>query len=540
MIEMPFAPEPPPIPPQPPRGRTSSRRRPSSAPLAGLGSLLVILVLVIVPLFVWYGCRIEPGPGEIAILMRKTGKDLPPDQILAPGPGYKGIQAEVLPEGRFFRNPYIWHWRYFKAMDIPAGKFGVLVRKAGKDLPHGEIIARDDSYKGIVRDVLGTGRHRINPYAYDLKIYDDIVIKPGHVGVVTSLCGTDILTESEGPKSESSKSENPKSESPKPENPGSDGAGFLVKEGEKGVLPGILKEGTHRLNPFLYSIMIVNIQSQRFELSGADAITFLTQDGFTVTAEGTLEFNLDVGKVALLSHEVGDMDDILQKIILPAARGFSRIEGSKKLATEFIVGESRQAFQNKLGEYLKGVCAPWGISLNSVLIRDIFAPQEIAGIIRERELAVQDGKKIEQQIVQAKSQAELGRQEALAEQNSAKVAAETERIQQKIAAEQKRAEAVIAAQTQLEIATTALKAAEAEAEARLTQAEADRKVVEARTTAEADVLRQEVGVYTDEADYVRARLYEKAAPRIESVVTGDAPGELFGLPMSRTVKGGAQ
>ena len=156
-----------------------------------------------------------------------------------------------------------------------------------------------------------------------MKLYDDITIKPGHVGVVTELTGDDILAPG-GAKDAAT------------------GTGFLVKEGAKGVSPRILKEGTHRLNPFVYAVSIVNIQSQRFELSGADAISFLTLDGFTVNAEGTLEFNLEVDKVALLSHEVGDMDDILQKIVLPAARGFSRIEGSKKNATEFIVSKARR------------------------------------------------------------------------------------------------------------------------------------------------------------------------------------------------------
>jgi len=473
-------------------------------------------------LWVWYGWRIEPANGQIAVLMKKTGKDLPPEAILAPDDSYKGIQADVLPEGRYFRNPWTWEWKYYRAMDIPAGKFGVLVRKFGKDLPAGEIIARDDAYKGIVRDVLGTGRHRINPYAYDVKLYDDITIKPGHVGVVTRLTGADILSDGAD---------------------GRTGTGFLVGEGMKGVTDGILKEGTHRLNPFLYSVSIVNVQSQRFELSGADAITFLTQDGFTVQAEGTLEFNLQLDKVAILSHAVGDMDDILQKLILPSARGFSRIEGSKKVATEFIVGESRQAFQNSLESYLKGVCAPWGISLNSVLIRDIFAPQEVAAIIRARELAVQEAKKIDQQIVQAKSLAELGRQQSLAERNSRVVAAETERIQKRIAAEQARAEQTIAAETRLTVAATELKAAEAEAAARLATAEAARRVVEARTTAEAEVLRREVAVYADERDYLRARLYEKAAPRIAEVVTADDPLEPLGIPAKSGFangKGGAQ
>ena len=485
-------------------------------------SVFAPVAFAVLAAWIWWGWRIEPENGQIAVLIKKTGKDLSSEEIISPGLEYKGIQADVLPEGRYFRNPWTWDWKYFRAMDIPAGKFCVLVRKFGKDLPAGEIIARDDSFKGIVRDVIGTGRHRINPFAYDIKLYDDITIKPGHVGVVTRLTGADILSDGVDPVI---------------------GMGFLVGEGAKGVTKGILKEGTHRLNPFLYSVTIVNVQSQRFELSGADAITFLTQDGFTVQAEGTLEFNLKLEKVALLSHEVGDMDDILQKIVLPSARGFSRIEGSKKVATEFIVGESRQAFQNSLEAYLKKVCEPWGISLNSVLIRDIFAPQEVAAIIRARELAVQEAKKIEQQIVQAKSLAELGRQKSLAERNSKVVAAETERIQKKIAAEQARAEVTIAAETRLGVAATELKAAEAEATAKLAKAEADRKVVEARTTAEAEVMKREVAVYANERDYIRSRFYEKTAPRVTDVVTAADSREIMGIPTKSgfsNLEGGAK
>ena len=485
---------------------------------AAFGTCMALVVLGMLSLWVWYGWRIEPANGQIAVLLKKTGKNLPPDAILAPGPEYKGIQEEVLPEGRYFRNPWTWEWRYVKMVDIPAGKFGVLVRKFGKDLPEGEIIAHSGT-RGILRDVLGTGKHRINPYAYEVKLYDDITVKPGHVGVVTELTGDDILAPG-GAKDPAT------------------GSGFLVKDGAKGVSPRILKEGTHRLNPFVYSVSIVNIQSQRFELSGADAISFLTLDGFTVNAEGTLEFNLDIDKVALLSHEVGDMDDILQKIVLPAARGFSRIEGSKKNATEFIVGESRQAFQNSLEKYLKDVCKPWGVSLNSVLIRDIFAPQEVAAIIRQRELAVQEGHKIEQQIVQAKSQAELERQKALAAQNSARVAAETKSIQAKIAAEQESVEKIVAAETQLEVAARELKAAQANATAKLTEAEASRRVVEVETKAAADVLKQTVAAYGGEGNYVRAKLYEKTAPKLRDVVTGDSPGEVFGLPIKATNKEG--
>jgi len=496
----------------PRRASTPAFRGPRIAwPALSSFSLLLVLAIVLLPLWWWFWWRIEPENGEIAVLIKKTGKNLPVESILAESLAYKGIQLEVLPEGRFFRNPYTWDWIITKATDIPAGKFGVLVRKYGKDLPGGKIIAPDESYKGIVREVLGTGKHRINPFAYDVQLCDDIKIAPGHVGVVTSLCGEDIL--SGGMTT-----------------PFTD-KGFLAPAGAKGVQREVLKEGTHRLNPFLYAVSIVNIQSQRFEFSGDEAIVFLTLDGFPVTVEGTLEFNLNVEKVALLTHEVGDMEDIMQKLILPSARGFFRIEGSKKNATDFIVGESRQAFQDSLGSYLVGVCTNWGISLNSVLIRDIAAPQQIASIIRDRELAAQESMKFEQQIVQAKSQAELEKQKALAEQNRLKVAAETERIRLTITAEQGRMEKTIAAKTELDVAKIGLNAARADAEALLTLAEADRKVIEAKNRADADVLKQQVSVYREEADYIRAKLYEKTAPNIQSVLTTDANGALFGLPV---------
>ncbi|MEI7901369.1 MAG: hypothetical protein WCK89_14055, partial [bacterium] len=77
-----------------------------------------------------------------------------------------------------------------------------------------------------------------------------------------------------------------------------------------------------------------------------------------------------------------------------------------------------------------------------------------------------------------------------------------------------------------------LQAARADAESLLTLAEADRKVVEAKNRADAGVLKQQVAVYRDEADYIRAKLYEKTAPNIQSVLTTDDTGELFGLPVA--------
>ena len=458
---------------------------------------VVVALLFATSLFVWYGCRIEPGNGEIAVLIRKTGTVLPSGEIIAQKSGQQGIQLDVLGEGRYFRNPYVWDWEIFPVTDVPAGKFAVLVRRFGKDGENGSIIATDSSCRGVVKEVLGTGRHRINPYAYQVKMFDDIKIMPGTIGVVTSLTGTDIFSG----VANDYKDEN----------------GFLVSGNRKGVVKEVLKEGTHRINPFIYSVTVVNTRRQRHEFSGKEAITFLTMDGFPVSIEGPVEFNI---------------------IILPSVRGFARIEGSKKQATEFIVGESRRLFQEQLDVFLRNNCRKWGIEINSVLIRDIIAPQTVAAIIRNRELAHQEAKKYEQEIERARSEAELARQKMLAEQNLQKVAAETEKITAGISAAQRQAEAIVAAETELKVAETNYNTAVAEAQAKIRTATAEQQVIAKRNESEAEILKRSVEAYGGGVSYVRSRLWGKIMPGVKRIISNGSQNGSFGLPEINVPGGG--
>jgi ribosome-binding ATPase YchF (GTP1/OBG family) len=78
---------------------------------------------------------------------------------------------------------------------------------------------------------------------------------------------------------------------------------------------------------------------------------------------------------------------------------------------------------------------------------------------------VQDAAKYEQQITQAKSKAELTKQEMLAIQNREKVEAETKRIRAVIDAEQDQSVRLISAQKELDVAQVEYEAALFQSEA---------------------------------------------------------------------------
>ena len=460
--------------------------------------MLVLAMLVIVPIWVWVYWRIEPHAGEIAVLIRKTGEPLPSGKIIASDPNEKGVRLNVLPEGRYFYNPYTWSWRMHRITDIPAGKLGVNVRLFGSELPPGKIMA-GDSQKGIVEDVLMPGRYRINPYAYEVRLFDAITIPPGHVGVVTRLVGDDVLNGTQPSEINT----------------------FLVGPSDKGVQHKVLDPGTYYLNPYIIMVTVVNLKSQRFQMSGSDAINFLSQDGFIITVEGTIEWAVKKEVAPLITTEVGDLDDILNKVILPMARGFSRIEGSKKPAVEYIMGETRQQFQDKLFGHLTKKCGERGIDIRSVLIRNIIPPQEIAGIVRERQIAVQDRKKYERQIDEAKSRAELAKQDQLAIQKKEKIEQETKKIRQVINAEQSQAVALTQASKNLEVARIENEAADFQAQAIVLKGEAEKDVVTYTMQAEAAALQNMVAAFGNGIIFARYEFLKAIGPKIHYLFTDD-------------------
>ncbi|RME80843.1 MAG: hypothetical protein D6785_09830, partial [Planctomycetota bacterium] len=137
--------------------------------------------------FILSGIMYVP-PKKMAILIRKTGKDLRNGEIIALQPDQKGIVLQPIAEGFHWYNPYTWDWVIRDQIEVPEGKVGVQIRQYGKPLEEWQVIAKEGQ-KGILPDVLKPGRYLINPYAIKVVLMDAVTVPPGHRGVVWNIAG---------------------------------------------------------------------------------------------------------------------------------------------------------------------------------------------------------------------------------------------------------------------------------------------------------------------------------------------------------------
>ena len=504
--------------------------RPSIPPPRGgwLASLigLALLAAVLAGGVYWFIIRVEVNANEILGLVNKTGRTIPADlqdefgdqvvlypelvAAIASRAGetaeyvrnhYKGIRYEVEPEGRYFPNPYSFKTVKMSAILIGQNEIGVLVRKFGKPLPFPKTVATESDERGPVADILRPGRHNLNLLAYDVQRFPAIQIPEGHVGVVTLLSGGD----------------------PRRKNT------FTVEPGEKGVQRETFPPGLEYYNPYLKKIEIVDVRSHKYDMINDDAILFPSNDSFTITIEGTIEWAIRPDHVAEVTVAYGDEEDILNKIILPNARSIARIEGSKLPAREFISGKSRSAFQDRLLTELRRECWKQGIDIKAALVRDILPPAEIAGLISQREQADQEMERSKNEMEQAKSEAQLVVQRELQQQNAAVGDGRRQVVTVTKEAEQRKVVAITNAKQALEVAKLGLQAAEKQASAIRSRGQAEANVVLFQYKAKAEPLAQAVAAFGDGATYAQQFFLQRLAPAITSILSNtDGPfAEIF-------------
>lgn len=488
-----------------------------------IGALLglALVSIVVTPILIYTICRIEVPSKHIAILTRKTGKDLENGEEIAPTDQHKGLQIEVLSEGRHFRNPWNWDWDVVPQVEIPQGKLGVRVRLYGEDLPYAEIIAWNENQKGIVPRILNPGRYPYNAwvvgtprraddnYAEHIELFDPVVIPAGFKGVVTNLSGA------------------------LPEDPNV----LMVESGKRGVQSETLDPGTYYVNPYIKRINLVDCRSQRFNLAEGGEMGFPSKDGFWVTLDGIIEFRVlpeESAKVFVTyNDQTNDQgpdaqvdEEIINKVILPNARAFCRLRGSDHSGKEFIEGETRIQFQMDFQKELEKTCESQGIEIIQALITRISPPQKIAEPVRKRQIAVQEEKRYQREILQQESEKNLAIEQEMVQRKQRLIESEREVVKMTTEAEQRQQVALIEAQQQLKVAELELQAAEDLAEAVLARGAADAKVIEFNNQAEAAGWQKSVMAFGGNGtEFARWVMLKKFAPAYRQMMinTADSP-----------------
>jgi regulator of protease activity HflC (stomatin/prohibitin superfamily) len=289
-------------------------------------------------LWVWEVERVEVPADHFLVKINLWGKDLPEGEIVAPNDSYKGIQRKVLTEGRHFLNPILYTYEKHKALNVPKGQCAVLTRKAGTEIP------AEDKTRGVF---LAAGE------------FDQFADKdPGQRGILRDYLSpgkyyvnpyeysyemvnaVEVKSEQVGVKVlKWGKDPRELQDRRSP---------YVVPEGYRGVQEKPVEPGTHYLNPYVEAIVPVDTRSHPVEFAD---IVFPSRDGFLIQPHVMVAYKVvpamapelfcmlcDEGQLpqADSTPEEQRKNPILQKFVLPLIRGHVRIQGSNYDARDYV------------------------------------------------------------------------------------------------------------------------------------------------------------------------------------------------------------
>jgi regulator of protease activity HflC (stomatin/prohibitin superfamily) len=454
----------------------------------------VFVILLLAFLWQWGFCRFYVGPNNMAIITAKNGKPLDAGQILA-REDQKGIRAETLGEGRHFLNPIFYERKIVDVIIIEPGKVGVVTSKVGQKLPEGEFIA-ERGQKGIWRSVLGPGKYRMNPYGYNVEIVDAISIPIGYDGVITSLAGEKAASgEFANAKQQGVRKDvlqpglyyvNPKEYKVDVLEIGINQVSLMGESGGKVVTKArqlgqnealnvlqanvLEKQEAKRADYFSKRASSFAPQQSRQgkkvdfeagkpladmapaalaegEMNLMELVSFPSRDGFPISLDMTVEFELDPSNIAGIYRRYGDLPAVVDKIIMPQITSISRNKGSEYRAKDFIVGEGREKFQDELTLSLEQTLGAKSIKVYNALIRHVEVPDQIRAPIQQASIAIEQDLTNKERQNTARKQAELNTELSLIAQRGEQVMQETEKLKAEIAADLEKQVAQIQAET---------------------------------------------------------------------------------------------
>jgi len=458
--------------------------------LAGSALATLIVLAIAASAFHWTVDRIYVEPGESLLLIykgpllfgsRQTAEAGHFARVDARGrPVEVGVLEQLRGPGRHFYCPIWWKYQRVRDVVIEPGHVGIVTSKLGDELPPGQFLVDGDvgntKQKGVLRKVLAPGRYRINTYAYEVETKGLNVVKEGRQEKQSGW--VNIRTGYVGVVT--NLAPNPRT-----------GA-------KAGIQNRVLQPGIYPVNPKEQQIDVVEVGFREksvavkrkldaegnpvFDKSGepqiADepgGINFPSNDGFTIYMDFTAVWGILPDQAAAAVRKFGNIQAVEDKVVVPQIESICRNMGSQFAAVDLLVGDTRQKFQVDTSNAFEKALHDKQITLEKGLVRYIYIPQEVRTPIQTGYIADELKLTRDQEQLTAKTEANLREAERTVELESQRVIVETEKIVAKTKAEgEKKAEETHAKTVQL-VAAIDKKTATLEAQATVLLGEADAK-----------------------------------------------------------------
>ena len=189
--------------------------------------------------------------------------------------------------------------------------------------------------------------------------------------------------------------------------------GIVIRMGS--VQPNVLTEGMHFIVPYTDSVQMMSVRIQKSEIN-TDAAS---KDLQTVRTTVVINWHIDPLAVNTVYQSLGEMSEVVNRILAPAVSEVLNAATAKHSATEILI--KRGELKDEIDKNLVIRVQPYHIEIDGVSLTDFAFSPEFAKAIEQKQVAEQEAQK----AVYVAQQAE---QDAKAKINQARGESESQRL----------------------------------------------------------------------------------------------------------------
>lgn len=237
---------------------------------------------------------------------------------------------------------------------------------------------------GLQHDPLLYGAYNLNPFLVRVERVPMLVVEQGQVAVVKSYVGL-----------------------PTADTSGTDFKfGTLVRPGHRGIWQEPLRTGKYPINPYCYkaelvptAILTLNWAERVSAAHKLDAklesIIAKSNEGFVFRMDLQVQIHIPDARAPRVISTVGTINNLIDEVLQAAVGNHFRDTLQSMPAVRFI--ETRQQVQRSAYERIREQLEAYFVETRGVYIQDVILPQDLVGVLTQREIAKQEIATFEQQ-----------------------------------------------------------------------------------------------------------------------------------------------